>query len=49
MILNVIVDDYICLVEFVGFWSIFKRGDVGYSLVMICNEMVDFEDMGFLE
>lgn len=47
-IFKVIVKDYIEIVEVIGFRIIFKRYDLGVSVVIIRNEMVDFEELGYL-
>lgn len=48
-LLQILIDDYISSAEPVGSRAISKRTDVRYSSATIRNELLDLEEMGFLE
>lgn len=48
-IFEVIIDDYINIGEFVGLRIIVKKYIFGIFFVIIRNEMLDLEEMGYLE
>lgn len=49
LILNAIIQDYICSAEPVGSRTLVKRHRIGLSPATIRNEMADLEEMGFLQ
>ncbi len=49
LILNAIIQDYICSAEPVGSRTLVKRHRIGLSPATIRNEMADLEDMGYLQ
>lgn len=49
LILNAIIQDYICSAEPVGSRTLVKRHRIGLSPATIRNEMADLEEMGYLQ
>lgn len=49
LILNAIIQDYICSAEPVGSRTLVKRHQIGLSPATIRNEMADLEEMGYLQ
>lgn len=48
-VFNVIVDYYFIVGDIIGFRILVKKYGIEFLFVIICNVMVDLEDMGFIE